>query len=104
MKQCISCGRVTEYSPCSTCRSERNRARDEERGSRQDRGYDADFDRAKVAPAYVNATHCATCHEPFTPQNPKTAGHRTALRRGGGDGSIIAQCRRCNYGWRKTDQ
>jgi hypothetical protein len=48
------------------------------------------------------ATHCTVCGEPFTDDNPKTAGHTRAQRHGDSDGDIEAQCQDCNYGWRKT--
>lgn len=73
------------------------------RGTRQQRGYDRDFDAAKRDPTYLNATHCTRCGQPFTPDNPKTAGHTRAIRDGGTtlDG-ISPQCRRCNFGWRRS--
>lgn len=87
-------------SRCTT----HTRATDQARGTRQQRGYDAAFDAAKRTPEYRNATHCDTCGEPFTAANPKTAGHVRAIRKHGpNDAGIGPQCRRCNYGWRKTD-
>jgi hypothetical protein len=79
------------------------RARDKARGTRQQRGYDAQFEAAKRAPEYVNATHCTACGCAFTPDNPKTAGHVIAIRDGGRGSGVTPQCRRCNYGWRTTD-
>lgn len=83
---------------CDRCR----RARDRERGTRQRRGYDADFERQKRRPEYVNATHCAECGELFTTDNPKTGGHSVAIRNGGKGSTVLAHCRRCNYGWERT--
>jgi 5-methylcytosine-specific restriction endonuclease McrA len=40
---------------------------------------------------------CGTgCGEPFTMDNPKTAGHVVPRSQGGGDGPILAICRSCN--------
>lgn len=81
---------------------EHRRQLEQARGSAAARGYDAEFERAKRSPAYVNATRCATCGEPFTHDNPKTAGHVTAIREGGRGSGIKPECRRCNFGWRRT--
>lgn len=40
--------------------------------------------------------HAGTCGEPFTAENPKTADHVVPRSQGGGDGPILAMCRRCN--------
>ncbi len=73
-----------------------------QRGTNKERGYDYKFRKASKA-AKNNATHCPRCGVEFTASNPATGGHRVAVRRGGrtADG-IEAQCRRCNYGWRRT--
>ena len=93
LKTCTVCGAVSSEPRCAKHR----------RPARQKRGYDAEYERALRAPAYLAATKCATCHEPFTADNPKTGGHVKAIRNGGttADG-IIPQCARCNYGWRRT--
>jgi hypothetical protein len=92
------CGELHEGTGrCPDCR----RQADAHRGRRQARGYDADYDRAR-AKAVAGATHCATCDEPFTEDNPATGGHVVPVREGGtaADG-VEAECARCNYGWRK---
>lgn len=92
------CPNVVEgQSRCDECRSAYERAR----GTKRERGYDAQFDRNRRDPGYLTATQCATCAQPFTDDNPKTAGHVVAVRNGGGS-EIKPECRRCNYGWRKT--
>ena len=83
------------------CR-DHERARDKARGTTTERGYGADFEKAKRRPEYVNATHCVECGEPFTPDNPKTGGHSVAIRNGGRGSEIVPHCRRCNYGWART--
>lgn len=77
------------------------RQRDLARGSRHERDYGADHDRAKRDPDYLTATHCETCSRPFTEDNPKTAGHRLDVRKGGRGSGIFPQCQDCNYGWRR---
>lgn len=92
------CGELHEGTGrCPACRREA----DARRGTRQSRGYDADYDRARAAAVAV-ATVCVTCKEPFAEDNPATGGHVKAVREGGttADG-IEAECRRCNYGWRR---
>lgn len=81
--------------PCATHSKETGRP------SRQDRGYDADYDAALRSPAYLAATHCA-CGRKFTKWNPKTGGHVKPVRAGGtaADG-VVAECRKCNLGWRR---
>lgn len=93
----VGCPNFTTSTRCDDCRREHERAR----GGNAERGYGAEHQRAKRDPAYINATHCATCGQPFTDTNPKTAGHDVALRNGGGT-VIHPECRACNYGWRKT--
>lgn len=96
------CPRLIEAgrSRCAECA----RVKDRQRGSAAERGYDAAFEAAKRRPEYVNATHCTECGDPFTPSNPKTAGHIKAIRKHGPNSAgITPQCRRCNFGWRRTD-
>lgn len=93
-----SCPELTNGTRCV----KHERARDKARGTRQERGYDKAFERAKRDPAYVTAAHCTNCGQPFTDTNPKTAGHSTAIRDGGTGSTIEPHCRRCNYGWRRT--
>jgi hypothetical protein len=92
------CPELVTSGRCFTHRRQREIAR----GSRQQRGYDAKHDRAKRDPDYLAATVCLTCERPFTPDNPKTAGHLVDIRSGGRESGIFPQCRRCNYGWRTS--
>jgi hypothetical protein len=94
-----SCPILCPSGRCPRC----TRTADIARGSRQQRGYNADYDRARTQ-ALDHATHCETCGEPFTADNPATGGHRLARRHGGTTAHGIGpQCRRCNYGWRRTN-
>lgn len=91
------CPEITSTTRCAA----HTRETDRQRGSRQQRGYGAEHQRAGDA-AIAGATRCGTCGQPFTPENPVTRGHVKDVRAGGSpsDG-YIAQCRRCNYGWRR---
>jgi hypothetical protein len=97
-RPCLDCGALSLGTRCHPC----TRARDLARGTRQQRGYDATYERAREQ-ALVAATHCATCGELFTLDNPATGGHVVARRNGGttADG-LKPECRRCNYGWEKS--
>lgn len=83
---------------CSECRGKAEQVR----GTSTQRGYGAEHQRRGTA-AIQGKTHCETCGQPFTPDNPVTRGHRKDIRAGGtaSDG-YLAQCRRCNYGWRAS--
>jgi 5-methylcytosine-specific restriction endonuclease McrA len=97
-RPCLDCGTLTPNTRCPT----HTRTRDQARGSRQARGYDRAYEQARDA-AIRNATHCATCGDLFTTENPATGGHVRAIRNGGStsDG-IKPECRRCNYGWSRS--
>jgi hypothetical protein len=97
-RYCPDCKAQTTGGRCGPCA----RRHELTRGSRQQRGYDAQYERERKARGFVEATHCATCGEAFTAANPKTAGHVVAIRKGGRGGAIKPECRRCNFGWRKT--
>ena len=101
-RRCRDCPTLVEQGVrggrCQPCAREHDKAR----GSREARGYDAEFERAKLQPEYVNATHCAACGKPFTANNPKTGGHSVAIRNGGQGSKVVPHCRRCNYGWART--
>lgn len=92
------CPKLTRSTRCH----DHERAKDKARGSAASRGYDYDYEQAKLLPEYVNATHCDACDEQFTAENPKTGGHLVALRNGGKGSQIVPHCRRCNYGWSKS--
>lgn len=93
-----NCPALTASTRCN----EHTRAKDKARGTRQERGYDAEYERQLKSPDYVAATHCSECGERFTQDNPKTGGHSVALRNGGKGSKILPHCRRCNYGWERS--
>lgn len=92
------CHETTTSTRCAECQ----RKYEAQRGSAAKRGY-GHAHRKATARAKAKVTHCARCGLPFTADNPATGGHIKAVRNGGSvhDG-IEAQCRRCNYGWRRT--
>jgi hypothetical protein len=100
LRPCLDCDRLTDRpdSRCPACAT-RYELR---RGRRQQRGYDTEYEHER-ARALARATHCHTCGQPFTADNPVTGGHRIARRHGGttADG-IKPECRRCNYGWERS--
>ena len=92
------CTEVVRSPRCPT----HTRAIEAARRSASARGYGHRY-RLATAEATEGATHCPRCGSEFTSDNPATGGHLTPLREGGTrDGRIEAQCRRCNYGWRRT--
>ncbi len=95
---CLDCGTPGVRHLCRRCRT----VREQRRGSTTERGYGATYQQQRDA-ALDGATHCTRCGEPFTEENPPTGGHVKALRNGGGTvEGIEPQCRRCNFGWRRT--
>lgn len=93
------CPNPSSKTRCIDC----TRTRDRARGTRQARGYDAQYERQLQDPEYLAATHCSECGGPFTVDNPKTGGHSVAIRHGGKGSKVVPHCRRCNYGWERTD-
>lgn len=100
MRVCVEtgCPTLTKATRCPEHRRDKERAR----GSKAERGYDAEYLRQLRLPDYMNATQCAECGQAFTQDNPKTGGHSVALRNGGRGSKILPHCRRCNYGWERT--
>lgn len=103
-RPCLDCGTPTRGNRCPQHQAERYAAIERQRGDATQRGYNRQYRNRKQAPEYLNATHCSACGVPFTPDNPRTAGHVTAIRKGDTTGEIQPECRRCNYGWRRTDR
>ena len=92
------CPTLTAGGYCQLHARELDRAR----GTTTERGYGHDYQQARAA-ALDGATHCVTCGEPFTEDNPATGGHVVDIRHGGTVAhGIVAQCRRDNLGWRRT--
>src|SRR4051794_23156506 len=96
------CAEVTDSTFCAEHALENARNQKSRRGTTTQQGYGWNYQKERKR-ALANQSYCAVCGEPFTTSNPATGGHRRALRNGGttSDG-IEAQCRRCNYGWRRT--
>lgn len=95
---CLDCGRPGS-SICQGCA----RHRSKRRGNTTERGYGSNYQKARRL-ALEGATHCTHCGIEFTIDNPATGGHEKAIRDGGNAADGIApHCRRCNYGWRRTN-
>lgn len=95
MTACLDCGRPG----CKGSRCERCKALRAAESAYSEPGYAAEAARTRAAAG----EHCPRCGEPYAPSNPPTAGHKVPVREGGtlADG-LQAQCRRCNYGWKRT--
>ena len=70
-RRCLSCNvRIPSGSRCAACRAVVERSRDAQRGSRQQRGYDAahDAERQRWAPLVdAGQVSCARCGAPIPP-------------------------------------
>lgn len=98
-RPCLDCGSLTSASRCRTCHLAGERERDRQRGTRQQRGLDATYDRNRRA-LLAAATVCAVCGLPGTADDPLTAGHITPRSEGGSNGldNLRAEHASYNYG------
>ena len=78
-RTCLGCGvLIPTGSRCPACRAVAERARDTRRGSRQDRGYDAEHEaeRRRWAPLVeAGRVACARCGQPITIGQAWDLGH-----------------------------
>lgn len=65
LRPCLDCGALVEGTRCASCRSDRNRTRDQARGTRQQRGYGAEHEAERRRWAPVVASGMAKCAEPL---------------------------------------
>jgi hypothetical protein len=96
MTACLDCGRPgNKGSRCPRCQAAR--------AAVHDAAYGPDYQRAQKAAIANAGPSCPNCGQPYTASNPPTGGHAVPVREGGStqDG-VVAQCRRCNYGWKRT--
>lgn len=96
LRPCIDCGTLTPNTRCPIHTRARSRARDQQRGSRQQRGLDNTYDRNRSI-LMANATVCAICHRPPTATDPLTADH--IVRREHGGGNDLANLRAVHASW-----
>jgi len=96
LKPCLTCGKPTPGRRCPVHESQRNRARDAARGSRDDRGLGWDYrhERDRLV-AQAGLTNCPRCDRPITKANPITAEHGRA-RAHGGETITGLICQICN--------
>lgn len=107
-RPCLDCGKLSEGTRCEPCRLKKDGTRYARRGSTTDRGYGHAY-RQRRPQVLQGATRCVTCHEPFAPDNPATAGHvkdlrdlpREQRRVSAATAELMPQCARCNYGWQR---
>lgn len=76
LKPCLerNCGRLSPNTRCPAHTAQASRARDQRRGTRQQRGLDAEYDRNRTM-LMATVTVCAICGQPGMPGDPLTAGH-----------------------------
>lgn len=110
-KPCFVCGvPVRGASLCPVHLAEYNaRPSRPGRPSRQDRGYDGEYDQNRIivvntARAYDQPCH--KCGKHFGPTETITVDHVIPKRRGGTNAleNLAPCCTRCNYGWRRERQ
>lgn len=77
-RPCLDCGTLSTKARCPT----HTRAADQARGSRQQRGLDAQYDRNRTILMANNAL-CSICGQPGTRKDPLTAGHIIGRAQGG---------------------
>lgn len=105
-RPCLDCGALSEGTRCEPCRIAKDNTRYARRGSTTNRGYGSAYQQRRPQ-VLKGATHCRTCGEGFTPDNPATAGHiedlrdlpREQRRVSAATAALMPQCARCNYGW-----
>ena len=88
---CLDCMvRTTDKGRCDLCRRKRNTAL----GTKQQRGYDAEYTRNRALVLAGNPP----CH--YCPRPATTAGHIRSIKRGGGSNieNLQPECYPCNVG------
>lgn len=93
-RSCLDCGRVTTNgSRCVQHQAELLRRRSASRGTRQQQGYGADWQRTRLTILNRDQWLCGYCGKPAN-----TVDHRVPKSRGGSDdeSNLIAACRSCN--------
>lgn len=61
LRPCLGCGRPSPGSRCDTCRSAKNRERDQRRGTTTERGYDAAHKAERAIWAPIVAAGTVVC-------------------------------------------
>lgn len=105
-RPCLDCGKPGPNTRCDKHRKLHANTRYAKRGSTTDRGYGSAY-QLRRPQVLKGATHCRTCGEEFTEDNPATAGHiqdlrdlpREQRRVSAATADLMPQCARCNYGW-----
>lgn len=107
-RPCLDCGVLSEGTRCEIHRKRQDNTRYARRGSTTDRGYGHAY-RQRRPQVLQGATHCRTCGQQFTEDNPATTGHiedlrdlpREQRRSTAATAPLMPQCAACNYGWHR---
>jgi hypothetical protein len=108
-KPCFVCGVPVQNNtmcPEHLAQRQRQQRKPDNRPSRQDRGYDAEYERNRkimVENTRRNNWPCWICHQPFSPNQVITAEHIIPKRRGGTNAleNLAPAHSWCNSGWRR---
>lgn len=94
MRRCLDCHTLTPHTRCPTCTTAHSRRRDRQRGSRQHRGYTADYARARAALLASASwpTPCGICGQPITTPADAHADHLVPGNLAGGLRITHAHC------------
>lgn len=98
VRPCLACGRPTRNgSRCPPCAQAREQKRDQQRGTRTQRGYGNEWHR-RAKQAIAASPICVDCGHTGSPDNPLTGDHPVPLARGGEQlpAVIVVRCRVCN--------
>ncbi|WP_433520126.1 HNH endonuclease (plasmid) [Nonomuraea sp. CA-143628] len=99
-RECLDCRRLHSGTGprCRACAGQRQQQRDQQRGTTTERGLGWDHQQAREQ-ILADATVCAECRQPPTPDNPLTGGHVLSRARGGTNdlSNYQPECARCNY-------
>ncbi len=101
LRPCKDCGTLAPGTRCTPCRLSRQRARDQQRGTARQRGYDTEHDktRARLLPlAYGHP--CPRCGTLMEEGQELDLGHTVALRNDPGSRGDRIEHALCNRGQR----
>lgn len=108
---CVGCaahpGSCPDLTPNRYCGPGGNNCagqREQQRGSRQQRGYGPVHDaaRQRLVAEFIPGTPCPKCQRPMWDPNLLDAGHSVDLRVNPDAVADQLECRPCNRGWRKA--
>lgn len=100
-RPCIRCGTPSAHNPCPSCAKLMRPAFPSHKRSRQQRGYNAEYDRnrdAVIQHVILHGGVCFLCGRAFAHDQKITAEHIVPLRKGGGNdlGNLAPAHLSCN--------